>query len=365
MDLSIVTPLYRSAPHLEEFCRRASATAEHLGLGHEIILVDDGSPDESAATALAIRGQDRRVKLVVLSRNFGQHKAMMTGLRHAKGRLVFLLDSDLEEPPELLGRFLAEMDAKGADVVFGVQERRKGGWFERLSGDVFYRVFRWLSDCPVPANLITARLMTRPYVRALLRHRDREVFLAGLWAITGFRQVPVFVAKASKGSSSYNVARKTAMVVNAITSFSQRPLLAIFQLGCLILVISGSAGLNLLVRRIFFQEYLAGWPSLIISIWFLGGLTIFSLGIMAIYLAKVFSETKRRPYTIVMARHGFDQEGPDHARRRRRPRRLPRQDRGILHPQTPHARADAERRGLELNRVSGPEVHAVAEGPRP
>jgi putative glycosyltransferase len=364
VDLSIVTTLYRSAPYLKEFCRRAIACAVVRYPNVEVILVDDGSPDDSREVALAIRARDPRVKLVELSRNYGQHKAIMTGLRFARGRLVFLLDSDLEEPPELLRSLAVEMGRTGADVVYGVQARRKGGWFERISGDTFYRVFRWLSACPLPANQVTARLMTRAYVRSLVRHRDREVFLAGLWSITGFRQVPLVVSKSSKGTSSYSVPKKVAMVVNAVTSFSQRPLVGIFHLGCAILAVSGTAGLVLLLRRVFFQEYLAGWPSLIISIWFLGGLMLFCQGIMAIYLAKVFAETKRRPYTVVRAWHGTDQdrEGAQHARHRKR--RPPRPDRGLLRGQAPHVRPLAEGSGLELDRVAGPEVRAAPEGPR-
>src|SRR5712671_1704276 len=170
MDLSIVTTLYHSAPHLEEFFARSCTVAEKITASFEIIFVNDGSPDDSLKVALSLYSKDRRLKIVDLSRNFGHHKAMMTGLAQARGRLVFLVDSDLEEEPELLATFHEKLGETGADVIFGVQQERKGKLFERLSGSLYFTVFNWLSTHPVPPNHITARLMTRKYVAALLQH---------------------------------------------------------------------------------------------------------------------------------------------------------------------------------------------------
>ncbi len=276
-----------------------TAAAEKITPDFEILFVNDGSPDHALQVAQSLFAGDRRVKIIDLSRNFGHHKAMMTGLAHASGEWVFKIDCDLEESPEALQQFWEERQRTGVDVVYGVQRARKGRLFERLSGGLFWRVFNLLSDQPVPANLVTACLMSRRYVAALVQHQDREIFLAGLSALTGFAQTPLVIDKLDKGSSTYGLRRKAAMLVNAITSFSSKPLIFIFYLGCLILLISGSAGVYLVVRRLFFGGYLEGWPSLIVSVWFLGGLTIFCLGVIGIYLSKVFMETKRRPFTIV------------------------------------------------------------------
>jgi putative glycosyltransferase len=299
MDLSIVTTAYYSAPHLEEFYRRSCAVADKITRSFEVIIVNDGSPDNSLDVALTIFQKDPRVRIIDLSRNFGHHKALMTGLAHSCGDLVFLLDSDLEEDPELLETFYQKLSTTGADVVFGVQERRKGKLFERLSGFLFLKVFNALSSHPLPANFITARLMNRRYVSALLQHREREMLLAGLWALTGFTQIPATVPKHSKDSSTYNTRMKIGHAVNAITSFSDKPLVIIFYLGCVILSLSSVAALYLIIRRVFFGTLLLGWASLIVSIWMLGGLTIFCLGIIGIYLAKIFIEVKQRPYSIV------------------------------------------------------------------
>ena len=299
MDLSIVTTLYYSSPYLESFHARARATAERITPDFEIVFVNDGSPDNSLAIALKLQQQDKHIRIVDLSRNFGHHKAMMTGLAHARGELVFLIDSDLEEEPELLETFHEKLRETGADVVFGVQHKRKGGWFERVSGALFFKAFNALSAYPLPRNVITARLMTRRYVWSLVRHQERETLAAGLWVLTGFDQVAVKVAKARNRTSTYNLRTKVSHFVNAITSFSSKPLVFIFYLGCFILLLSTIAALDLIIRRLFFGALLVGWPSLIISVWLLGGLTIFCLGVIGIYLSKIFIEVKQRPYTIV------------------------------------------------------------------
>lgn len=302
--LSIVTTLYRSAPYIRDFYARARATAERLGQPWEIVMVNDGSPDDALAVALAVRAEDERVVVVDLSRNFGHHKAMMTGLAHARGEQVFLIDVDLEEAPEWLVEFREILAARGADVVYGVQETRKGSAFERLSGHLYYSVVNWLSSYPIPRNLVTARLMTRRYVDALLLHRERELMIAGIWALTGFEQVPLTVQKLSLAPTNYTIGRKILMLVDAITSFSNKPLVLVFYLGCMITACGLSGVLYLVISVLFFQERLPGWPSLIVSIWLLGGINIFCVGLIGIYLSKIFTETKQRPYAIVRQVHG-------------------------------------------------------------
>ena len=303
MQLSIVSTLYRSAAHLEEFHRRVSAAARTVTSDYEIILVNDGSPDESLTVALGLLERDARIRVIDLARNFGHHKAMMTGLSHARGELVFLIDSDLEEEPELLASFLDTLRRAKADVVHGVQAVRRGRFVERASGWVFFKVFNLLSEWPIPRNVVTVRLMTRRYVSALVAHREREMMIAGLWTLTGFRQVPVVVIKQSRAHSTYGLGQKLAILVNSLTSFSDKPLVFIFYLGTLIVALAAAAAAYLIVRRLLFGQLLAGWASLIVSVWLLGGLTLFSLGIIGIYLSKVFLETKQRPYTIIREIH--------------------------------------------------------------
>ena len=251
------------------------------------------------------------MRVLDLSRNFGHHRAIMTGLAAARGEFVFLVDSDLEEPPELLERFWGERQRLEADVVFGVQRRRKGGFVERLTGAAFYALINGLSPIPVPQNAVTARLMTRRYVSSLVLHRDKEIFLLGLWTITGYHQVALPVEKGSRGETTYPLRSRVNHALNAITAFSVAPLLWIFYSGLAILLVSLSAAAYLVARQVLFGIYLSGWPSLIVSVWLLGGITVFSVGIVGLYLSKVFSEVKDRPYTIVRAEYHGGQDKPE------------------------------------------------------
>lgn len=300
MRLSIVTTMYCSAPYIEEFYERIRAEAEKLTDSYEIIFVNDGSPDNSLEIAIGLYEKDPKVRIIDLSRNFGHHKAIMTGLVHARGELVMLLDIDLEEEPEFLSRFYEKLEVTGgADVIYGVQDTRKGGMFERVSGTLFYALLNALSSYPIPQNLITARIMTRRYVQALIKHQDREVFIDGLWAITGFNQIPLKVRKLSKSSSTYSFQKKMGLFVNAITSFSYKPLVWIFYLGTFMLFVSGAGILWLVTKKLLYNFILPGWTSVLVSIWFVGGIILFCQGVIGFYLSKIFIETKRRPYTII------------------------------------------------------------------
>ena len=310
MDLSIVTTLHRSAATLEEFCRRTIAAAEAVTPGFEIILVNDGSPDNSLVAALALADEDPRIRVVDLSRNFGHHRAMMTGLAYAAGRRVFQQDCDLEEDPEVLPRFIRALEASGADVAYGVAERREGSLLHRATGHLFFKLFNAVGDVQIPENLTMTRLMSRRYVDALLLHQERQLFLAGLWALTGFAQVPVKVRKRRKGSSTYTLGRKVSMAVTAITAFSIKPLVLICAIGALISMLAFVSALLLVIRSVVFGGLLEGWPSLIVSIWLLGGLAILSTGVVGLYLATVFVEAKQRPFSIVRATYGWPDSRP-------------------------------------------------------
>lgn len=300
MKLSIVATLYQSAPHIHEFHQRASAVAQELvGDDYEIVLVNDGSPDNSLDLAIRLAENDGHLVVVDLSRNFGHHKAMLTGLSHAKGEQVFLIDSDLEEEPEWLIEFERQIERDSCDVVYGVQSKRKGGWFERLSGWLFYKLFNLLTDTKVPANMVTARLMTRRYLDALLLHEERALSIGGLYVITGFQQSPVTVQKHNRSESTYSFGHKMAVMIDSVTSFSNRPLISIFYIGFIILFVAGVNVIYLILNWTLYASVPSGYTSVMASIWLLGGLIIMLIGIVGIYLSKVFTETKQRPTSIV------------------------------------------------------------------
>lgn len=307
MKLSIVTTLYRSAATIDEFYRRALAAAAPIAEDVELIMVNDGSPDDSLERALALHRADPRVVVVDLARNFGHHKAIMTGLAQARGDLVFLIDSDLEEEPELIAPFYRRFAQGDCDVVFGVQEARRGGLVERVTGAMFFSLANALSDQRIPRNNVIARLMTRDYVRSLVRHRDREFVIIHLMQLAGYRQIALPVRKLASSPTTYSLRMRMEMAVKFLTTTSTKLLYLILYVGIAIF------SLSTVVIIYFVGRYLAsgigvdGFTSQIVSIWFLGGLITLILGILSIYIANILGETKRRPYTVI--RHVHRAEG--------------------------------------------------------
>lgn len=313
MKLSIVTTLFYSEEYIHEFFVRICEAAKDITDDYEIIFVNDGSPDKSIEIALELYNEHDFVKVVDLSRNFGHHKAAMTGLKYANGDLVFLIDVDLEEEPELLVQFFDVYSKSNVDVVYGKQIKRKGGFLNRFFGLLYWKIYNFLSSYEIPENLTMARLMSRRYVNSLLLHRERMPDISGLWQITGFLQKAVDVYETSRGKTTYTLKKKLALLINSITGFSNRPLVYIAALGTIILLLSTFYGSYILLVALLFGRPPDGFLSIILSLWFLGGLILFCLGIISIYLSVIFIEVKARPYTIIREYYGGDNH--DHSRR--------------------------------------------------
>lgn len=310
MMLSIVATLYHSSPHIQEFYERCSAIGRNLaGEDYEIILVNDGSPDDSLEKAIALSKVDTKIVVVDLSRNFGHHKAMMTGLEFSRGSRIFLIDSDLEEEPEWIVKFEKQMIDDSSDVVYGIQEKRKGGIIEQVTGSMFYRLFRSLTGVNQADNIVTARLMSRRYLDALLMHKERELNIGGLWVITGFKQSPCIVKKHSTSPTTYSFGKKLSHLVTAVTSFSSLPLVFTFYSGLTIFITAILYISYLTIKYLFIAAPPDGYTSIIASIWLFSGMIIFFMGIQGIYISKIFTEVKRRPYTIT--RQVYRLEGED------------------------------------------------------
>ena len=307
MKLSIVTTLYKSEPYIVEFYRRASLAAQQLvGDDYEIVFVNDGSPDESLEVAIKLTKSvnGSHLTIIDLSKNFGHHKAMMAGLEHSNGELVFLIDCDLEEDPAWLLEFSSTMSIELADVVYGVQGSRKGNWFERWSGRLYYSIFNYLTELEIPKNMVTARLMSRRYVDSLLRFKERELVIGCLWVSTGYKQCARTVDKKSKGSSSYTFIKKLDLFILSITSFTVIPLKIGFYFGLIVLIGSIIFGVFLVINRLTMGTAVDGWASVMVSVWLLGGFLTFFISLVGLYISKIFTETKQRPLTIAREIYG-------------------------------------------------------------
>jgi putative glycosyltransferase len=308
MKLSIVTTLYQSSRYLEEFHRRMTATARAITDDYELIFVNDGSPDDSLEVAKGLLAGDDHIIVVDLSRNFGHHRAMMTGLERAKGEYVFLIDVDLEEHPENLSAFWDYLTTHAeADVVIGeMQTKKQGRLARRLASSWFYDLFNFLSHIKISNKELVSRLMRRTYVDSLISYQERELFIPGIWVHAGYNQHYLPAEKTFDGFSTYTMRRKLAMVVDAITSFSAKPLLMVFYTGMLFVIGAALVILYLIFNKLFFDYEILGWASLVAILFFIGGVIIFSLGIVGIYIAKIYTEVKQRPTSIVKAIYRAD-----------------------------------------------------------
>lgn len=306
MKLSIVTTIYQTAACVEPFHAAALEAAEAIGAELETIFVNDGSPDHGLEIAEALARRDSRVVVVDLSRNYGQHKALWTGMLMASGDLIAVLDGDLEEDPRWLISFDQTRRAKSADVVFGVTESGKGSWWYRLCREIFYRALDSVTEQRFPRDIATARLMTRAYVDGLRQFSEREVVPLGVWAIAGFTQVGVPVRKLDRGRTSYDGYRLVSLFVRGLTSFSILPLMFVFIMGMLL-----SAGAVVYIGYLVFKKFVLGvgvdgWTSLMALQLLIGGILLFFNGVIAIYVGTIFLEVKQRPRTIVRRITRFD-----------------------------------------------------------
>jgi len=300
-SISVVATMYRSRPFLEKFLEGTLMALIRIGVSDfEIVLVNDGSPDDSLAYALERRADIPQLVVVDLSRNFGHHHAMQAGLREARGDLVFLIDCDLEVSPLSLVDFHARQRETSADLVFGYQEARKGGWFEKVSGGLFWKGFNLLSDTKIPENVLTERIMTRRFTEALLGLGDYNLFLGGMMSWTGFSQIGMAVPKGLRnGRSTYTLLRRLQLMVNAVSSFSAKPLVWMFNAGVTITLLSGAYVAFLVLRKILFDDALLGFTSLMAMMAMMLGILTTGLGLIGIYLGKVFNQVQNRPTYII------------------------------------------------------------------
>lgn len=300
MQLSIITTLYKSEAYIEEFLQTLVPTVEKITADYEIIVVDDGSPDQSLSKALSLKNQYPKMTIIELSRNFGHHEAGILGLSQAQGDYIFLIDSDLEESPTLLGEFWQRLQERpDVDVIYGVQAKRKGNWFEQISGNLFYILFNAISEVKIPANLLTVRLMKRGFVNAVLQYPEKNVFLAGLMVLAGFNQQPLTVHKTSKKNSTYSFTKKIQLFITCITAFSSKPLEFMLAFGAFLTTSSCLSTLVYTIVVLFFQGTTSVGLFFLLATVFIAGIIILCTGILGVYLAKIYTEVKQRPRAII------------------------------------------------------------------
>ncbi len=308
-QLSVVAPMFNESECLDFFFERLEKALAPLALRYEIVCVNDGSRDDTLARLRAHRSRNPAIKIVNLSRNFGKDIALSAGIDHARGDAVVPIDSDLQDPPELIAAFVAKW-REGFDVVYGTRRTRQGeGWFKRTSAAMFYRVIASMTAIDIPRNTGDFRLMDRRVVDAIGRLPERSRFMKGLFAWVGFRQTAVLYDRQPrhKGATKWNYWRLWNFALDGITSFSSFPLKIWSYLG---VAIAFGAFVYALVRIVghFFKLFndQPGYDSTLITILFLGGIQLISLGVIGEYLARIYIEVKGRPLYLVRDLDGFE-----------------------------------------------------------
>ena len=300
--LSIVVPCFNEADGLEEFYRRASAAAEAFG-AFEIVLVDDGSKDATWSVIKSLCAEDLAVQGIRLSRNFGHQAALTAGLQAARGERILMIDADLQDPPELLTKMMAELD-EGADVAYGKRESRMGETaFKRLTAAVFYRALKRISEVQIPIDTGDFRLITRPVLNALLDMPERYRFIRGMVAWLGFNQVAVPYVRDARfaGETHYTLGRMVKFSIDAMTGFSTVPLQFAHVVANVTLLIALGA-LIYIGGSLLTGTTVPGWASILAFIAIFSSAQLFVLGVIGEYLGRMYMESKGRPLFVTAER---------------------------------------------------------------
>jgi dolichol-phosphate mannosyltransferase len=302
--ISVVVPVFNEAEGIRQFHTRATAALQALnGYDYELVYVDDGSKDASFEIMRGFADWDPRVQVVKFSRNFGHQIAITAGLDYARGEAVVFIDADLQDPPEVIADLIAKW-REGFDVVYGQRSRRKGETlFKLLTAAAFYRVLRKLANIDIPPDVGDFRLISRRVADQLMKMREKDRFIRGLVSWVGFKQTSVLYQRDERyaGESKYPLRKMLKFAFDGLTSFSTAPLRLASWMGY------GAAGLAFLglavtLLQAFLGMTVHGWATTMVSVLFMGGVQLISLGILGEYLGRVFNEVKPRPVYIVEER---------------------------------------------------------------
>ena len=300
VEISVVLPVYKCGECVAEMHRQLVAALERLVPSFEIVLVNDGCPANSWEAVQEVAARDDRVKAVNLSRNFGQHYAIAAGLHHCSGNWVVVMDCDLQDRPSEIPK-LYRKALEGYDIVYALRHERRDGWPKRMLSRVFSMVYNLLSDIKLDPRACNFSIVSRQVIDSYCRLKElnRSYHLMLRWL--GFRATYVSVEHAERfaGKSAYNLRRGFVLAIESITSQSNKPLILAIRTGFFMSASALLLGLYFVLRYLIHGIGVAGWTSVFVSIYFIGGLMLANMGVLGLYLGKVFNEVKERPLYIV------------------------------------------------------------------
>nr|WP_070960814.1 glycosyltransferase family 2 protein [Hyphomonas sp. Mor2] len=306
--LTVVIPFYNESENITPLFERLVPVLNAVPGSWDVICVDDGSDDETFAALSELRAQNSRIRIIKLSRNFGKEAAVSAGLQAAEGDHVLLMDGDLQHPPETLKEMM-EIQSGGIDVVYGLRRSRKTeGRLRSGLSSTFYHLFSGTSDVRIPADAGDFRLMSRRVVDALNALPEQKRFMKGLYAWVGFSQQPVLydVEARRSGESKWSISQLFGYAWNGVVSFSAAPLRMWSVIGICIAALAVAYAAWVIGETLIYGRVIPGYATLVVAIFFLGGLQLLSIGVLGEYIARIFAETKQRPLFIIEEKRGFD-----------------------------------------------------------
>lgn len=300
VEIAIIVPLYSCRRFLEELYNRLVATLESMGVSFRLIFVDDCGPDRPWTDLVSMCEKDSRVVAIRFARNFGQHYAISAGLEHADATFSVVMDGDLQDRPEEIPKLYAEA-RKGFDVVIAIRPVRKDRFLKRMSSRLFYLVLNSFSDLQFDPRAGNFRIISRKVVENYLSMREQLRIFGGLIAWMGFDTAKIEVEHAPRagGGSSYSIGKLLGLAINVIIAYSEKPLRFSIFVGLLSAALAFVYGIYVIGSAVVGDTAVAGWASLIVSLYFIGGLILASLGVLGLYIGKIFEQTKGRPLYVV------------------------------------------------------------------
>ena len=300
VKISVVSPVYRGEMMVSELVRRNVETLSGMGVDYEILLVNDASPDNSWQAIEAECIKNPRVKGINLSRNFGQHYAITAGLSYAQGEWIVVMDCDLQDRPEEIPNLYAKAQ-EGYDSVLAQRVQRSHSWFKKLGSKCFYKVFSYLTETEQDASVANFGIYNRKVIDAVLSMGDAMRYFPTQIQWVGFKRayLPIQHDERAEGKSTYNLRRLFRLAFDTIISFSDKPMRLMVKMGLLVTLAAFIVGVVFIIRYCMGLIVVMGFASLIISLWLLGGIIISLIGVVGIYLGKLFEKAKDRPTFIV------------------------------------------------------------------
>lgn len=307
MELSIISPVYKAQDIIQTLTKELLIESGKITDSFEIILVEDGSPDQSWETMLLCCEIDRRVKAIKLSRNFGQHNAIMAGLSMSVGKWVVVMDCDMQDRPDQIP-LLYEKAKSGYDVVLAQRKERADSYLKRLSSRAFYFAFSYLTNTKQDSSIANFGIYSKDAIDAVLKMGDQLKFFPTMINWVGFKKTVLKIKHGDRleGKSSYTLSKLLHLAFDNIISFSDKPLWLVIRFGFLLALCSFGVGLYFVGKYLVFGIPVVGYTSLIVSIYFLSGIIIFILGLLGIYIGKTFAQSKARPSFIVKEMVNYD-----------------------------------------------------------